>query len=159
MMAAASDGSASTCCGVTSRIWARASRRRSAYDFGMGLGAPMDDGLAVGLRGQGGEAWDDRRGDDGSAAPAVRPAGDTCSGRGFESSGCPGSASAEVLEHVLQRIVAEHPALETSRTDLDAEQVEEVVRADTGDIGKWLALDLVGQKRRARLADRAATAG
>ena len=60
---------------------------------------------------------------------------------------------------MLQRVVAEHRALEPGRADLDAEQIEEVVGTERGHVGERLALDLVGQERGARLADRAATAG
>src|SRR5213594_1112571 len=99
-----------------------------------------------------------------AAAPA-RPADDTCSDA--RSRSCAGSlrgrrlglGCAEVAEDVLEAIVAEHRALEPGRADLDAEQVEEVVGAQGGDVLERLALDLVGQQARARLADRAATTG
>ncbi len=55
--------------------------------------------------------------------------------------------------------MAEHRALQASRTDVDADEVEKVVRAEGLDLGNGLALDLVGQERCARLADRAAAAG
>ena len=55
--------------------------------------------------------------------------------------------------------MAEHRALQAGGADLDAEQVEQVVRADARDLAERLALDLVGQEARARLADGAAAAG
>ena len=77
----------------------------------------------------------------------------------------PGSASvgrigrAELAQDVLEAVVAEHRALEPRRADLDAEQVEQVVRAEARDLGDRLALDLVGQEAGARLADGAAATG
>ena len=55
--------------------------------------------------------------------------------------------------------MAEHRALQPGRADVDAEEVEQVVRAERFDLGQRLALDLVGQERRGGLADRAAAAG
>src|SRR6185312_3080650 len=94
----------------------------------------------------------------------VRPARYTCSGpsasglldRGGREGGC---RSAELVEGVAQRLVAEHRALEAGGTDLDAEQVQQVVGSEGLDVGERLALDLVGQEAGAGLADRAATTG
>src|SRR4051794_36050946 len=99
-------------------------------------------------------------------APA-RPAGDTCSGA---RSGSRGRLLAlrlgrrrrrcsEVPEDVLERVMAEHRALEPGGTDLDPEKVEEVVRTDGGDLADRLALDLVSEEAGAGLRDRAAAAG
>ena len=70
-----------------------------------------------------------------------------------------GRRDAQVAEHVLEAVVAEHRALEAGRADVDAEQVEQVVRADGGHVVDRLALDLVGQQAGAGLADGAAAAG
>ena len=70
-----------------------------------------------------------------------------------------GGRGVELVERVAQRLVAEHRALEAGGADLDAEQVEQVVGPEGLDLGERLALDLVGQEARARLADRAAAAG
>jgi len=67
------------------------------------------------------------------------------------------SSDAEVREHVLEAVVAEHRALEPRGADIDAEQVEQVVGTDRRDLVDGLALDLVGQEAGAGLADRAAT--
>src|SRR5918994_3019006 len=98
--------------------------------------------------------------------PALRPARYTCSGtRSWSRLGslCRGDTGrvtrargirgAEVAQHVLQALVAQHRALEASRADLDAQEVEQVVRADRRDVCEGLALDLVGQEAGARLAD------
>src|SRR6185436_5405784 len=104
----------------------------------------------------------------GRDARRLRPAGDTCSGaRSRSRAGPPGSGTfrrgincdTEVTEDVLEAVVAQHRALEPGRADLDAEQVEQVVGTERGDILDRLALDLVGEKARAGLADRTATAG
>ena len=101
-------------------------------------------------------------------ASRLRPAGDTCSGArsgGHASASCGrgvagvGRGRAQVAEDVLEAVVAEHRALQAGRADVDAEQVEQVVGADGRDLGQRLALDLVGQQRRAGLADRAAATG
>ena len=55
--------------------------------------------------------------------------------------------------------MAEHRALEPRGADVDAEEVEQVVRADGRDLVHGLALDLVGQEARAGLADGAAATG
>src|SRR6185436_12750292 len=104
-----------------------------------------------------------RGGRAGLSLPA-RPAGDTCSsargrpscGRAF---GFRARARPSLGQRLLERVVAEHRALQAGRADVDAEEVEEVVGAEGLDVGDGLALDLVGQEARARLADRAAAAG
>src|SRR6478672_9934064 len=126
----------------------------------MGFGwLRLDDGLPVCRRqGEGGRAvW---------AWVPARPAGDTCSSaRGASSCvrlGLRGGrrvGGAGLGQRLLERVVAEHRALEPSRADVDAEEVEEVVGAEGLDVGDGLALDLVGQEARAGLADRAAAAG
>src|SRR4029079_5253553 len=104
----------------------------------------------------------------GRDARRLRPASDTCSGaRSRSCAGPPGSGTfprgvggdTEVTEDVLEAVVAQHRALEPCRADVDAEQVEQVVGTERGDILDRLALYLVGEKARAGLADRAATAG
>src|SRR4029079_12812314 len=104
----------------------------------------------------------------GRAARRLRPAGDTCSGaRSRSRAGPPGSGTfrrgirgdTEVTKDVLEAVVAQHRALEPSRADVDAEEVEQVVGTERGDVFERLALYLVGEKARAGLAGRAATAG
>src|SRR3954452_10750584 len=88
----------------------------------------------------------------------VRPAVDTCSGArsGVRGTSCLDLGgrrvwrrAAEMAEHVLEAVVAEHGALEARRTDGDAEQIEQVIGSDRGHLVDRLALDLVGQKARA----------
>ena len=64
-----------------------------------------------------------------------------------------------LAERVLERVEREEGALQPSRADLDAEQVEQVLGSERLDLGDRLPLDLVGEERGARLADRAAAAG
>src|SRR5687768_3236238 len=83
--------------------------------------------------------------------PAVRPARYTCSGA--RSLSCLGSlgrgrarrvarvrgvGGSEIAQHVLQTLVAQHRALEPGRTDIDAQEIEQVVRADRRDLREWL---------------------
>src|SRR6478609_4572264 len=83
----------------------------------------------------------------GSGRAGVRPAPDTCSGaRSGSCVGSGGRRDSQVAEHVLEAVVAEHRALEAGRANVDAEQVEQVVRADGGHVLDRLALDLVGQQ-------------
>src|SRR5437868_11311299 len=113
------------------------------------------------------------------AEPAVMPAGDTRSSARSGSCGPDavgrrrlrrrsvgrpgvrrgGGGAIGLAECLLERLVAEHCALQPGGADLDAEEVEEIVRPERLHVGDWLALDLVGQERRRRLADRAAAAG
>src|SRR5262245_25244038 len=139
---AAPAGNASTSCGVTSLIWARASRRRSAYDFDM-VGKLR---WSTGWRQSGARAVEmPRIGAAAGRRAGVRPAADTCiDPRAGSCARLRGSRRSEVGQDVLQAVVAEHRALETGRADLDAEQVEDVVGADGRHIAEWLALDLVG---------------
>ena len=119
-----------------------------AKEVGVGLRhgagwAPVIDGLAP-VRRQGGEG----RVDGAVAAvgrAGVRPAGDTCSGARSAvmrsasralGAGVARGGRAEVAEHVLERVVAEHRALQAGRADLDAEQVEQVVGAERRDLGR-----------------------
>ena len=93
----------------------------------------------------------------GAGRRRLRPAGDTCSGARSVVGHAPASAGlgatfgrigdAELGQHVLKAVVAQHRALEPGRADLDAEQVEQVVGAEGLDLGERLALDLVGQER------------
>src|SRR5688572_3096352 len=86
----------------------------------------------------------------------ARPAGDTRSSA--RSRDWRSRRSLRFGQRLLERVVAEHRALEASRADLDPEEVEEVVRAERRHVADRLALDLVGQEARARLADRTAAA-
>src|SRR6476469_9264868 len=104
----------------------------------------------------------------GRDARRLRPAGDTCSGARSRSCAGPlGSGTfrrsirgdTKIPEDVLEAVVAQHRALEPGRADVDAEQVQQVVGTERRDVLERLALDLVGEKARAGLADRAATAG
>src|SRR4051794_25940343 len=127
----------------------------------MGLvSTPVIDGLARPRRAR--AVWAGGR-----DAGRLRPAGDTCSGA--RSRSCPGAlgsgafrrvgAHPEVAEDVLETVVAQHRALEPSGADVDAEQVEQVIGAERGDVVERLALDLIRKEARAGLADRAAAAG
>ena len=81
----------------------------------------------------------------------LRPAGDTCSGARSAAScaglmaGLRGRAGrarrrAQIGQDVLEAVVAEHRALEAGRADLDAEEVEQVVRADAATSASGLPL-------------------
>src|SRR3954462_12307746 len=116
-------------------------------------GAPMIDRLVagVGARAGGVGVWFGRGRVRGGRA-GVRPAADTCSGARSAESGrscldllgrCVRGRDAEVAEHVLEAVVAEHRALEARGTDVDAEQVEQVVGPDRRYLVHCLALDLV----------------
>src|SRR3954471_1360757 len=111
-------------------------------------GTPMIDELPTAPAGRWVEGGVSRR----------APAGDTCSGRsrGSLRSG-PLAPLAELADGVLEGLVAQHRALEPSGADVDPEQLEQVVGAEGADLVERLALDLVGEERRAGLADRAAT--
>src|SRR5688572_27519817 len=122
----------------------------------------------------GGRVWASRTGSEVGRArpPAVRPARYTCSGarswsclrslgrgRARRLARVRGVGGTEIAQHVLEALVAQHRALEAGRADVDAQQVEQIVRADARDLREWLALDLVGQEAGAGLADGASTAG
>src|SRR6476469_3962814 len=74
----------------------------------------------------------------GRDARRLRPAGDTCSGARSRSCPAPLGSRAfrrlrgdpEVTQDVLEAVVAQHRALETGGADVDAEEVEQVVRAE-----------------------------
>src|SRR6476659_10201310 len=113
--------------------------------------APVFDRLAFDAPGRRG--WIDEGAVVSRERAGVRPATDTCSGArsGRWVGSCAGSRvrfgrrrEAQVAEDVLQTVVAEHRALEARRADIDAQQVEQVVSADGGDLVDRLALDLVG---------------
>src|SRR4051794_17872242 len=92
--------------------------------------------------------------------PALRPADDTRRTAGLGGSRLRlGWRRIDVADGFLQRVEREHRALQAGRADVDPEEVEEIVGAEAGDVLERLALDLVGQERRARLADRTAAAG
>src|SRR5688572_10522129 len=98
-----------------------------------------------------------RQGGGGSGCVPATPAGDK--GSGPRSREARSRRSLRFRECLLERVVAEHGALQPGRADFDAEQVEEIVGAERRDVGNGLALDLVGQEARARLADRTAAPG
>src|SRR5207237_2270055 len=75
------------------------------------------------------------------------------------SGGLVGAGGLDLIERVAKRLVAEHRALEPRRADLDTEEIEEIVGAECLDVGQRLALDLVGEKARARLADGTSASG
>src|SRR4051812_42745598 len=58
-----------------------------------------------------------------------------------------------LCKSLLERLVAEHRALEARRADVDPEQLQQVVGAERLDVGDGLALDLVRQQRCRCLAD------
>src|SRR4029079_1882634 len=62
-------------------------------------------------------------------------------------------------EGALRRLEREQRALHAGRADLDPEKLEHVVRRHARRLVERLALDLVGEERCRRLADRAAPAG
>src|SRR5665811_2076068 len=64
-----------------------------------------------------------------------------------------------VLDRLAQGFERKHRALHSGRADLDAQVVEHVFAPELRDLGQRLALDLVGQHARRRLADRTAAAG
>src|SRR5215210_1289492 len=150
---------ASACGGLTSGISERASRRRSAYDFGIWyrMTAVVDVLSPVGR--QGGWAVDGRRRQPDGEEPAVTPAGDTRRTAGQPSFLGLRGRRVHVGDRFLERVERQHRALQAGGADVDPEEFEEIVGAKGGYVGKRLALDLVGQQRRARLADRAAAAG
>src|SRR4051794_3054274 len=135
--------SASASSGETSRTCARASRRRSAYDFGICSWFLVDDGLPDVGRAKGSKRFYDRpRGRSGVSRRA--PAPDTCTtrrsfgrlARGADCLTADGLArdrlaadrpdALDLGECLAQGVVAEHRALQSRRADLDAEQVEQV---------------------------------
>src|SRR5687767_2709826 len=83
--------------------------------------------------------------------PALRPARYTCSGARSWSclgslgggdagrvAGARGVGRAQVAQHVLETLVTQHRALEPGRADVDAQEVEQVVRANGRNLGQGL---------------------
>ena len=86
----------------------------------------------------------------------ARPAGDTCSSaRGrrhaFASAFGRSSRGAGLGQRLLERLVAEHRALQPGRADVDPEEVEQVVGAEGLDVGRR-GLPLISSVRSDALA-------